>query len=90
MTLTWDEAKRQATIKERGLDFADCVEVFSGPGFEFPDTRKDYPEIRLIRVGFLRGRMVVLVYTPRGDARHIFSMRKANEREIKRYQARLG
>jgi uncharacterized DUF497 family protein len=29
----------------------------------------------------LRDRMVVIGYTPRGAARHVFSMRKANDRE---------
>jgi uncharacterized DUF497 family protein len=90
MELTWDEAKRQRTLAERGLDFADAVEVFKGPTYTFPDDRKDYGEPRFITVGFLRGRMVVLVVTPRGDAKHIISMRKANDREIKKFQDRLG
>jgi uncharacterized DUF497 family protein len=29
----------------------------------------------------LKGRLVVIGYTRRGSARHVFSMRKANERE---------
>jgi hypothetical protein len=32
----------------------------------------------------LEGRIVVVGYTPRGETRHVFSMRKANEREKKR------
>jgi uncharacterized DUF497 family protein len=35
-------------------------------------------------------RMVVLVWTPRGAARHVISMRKANDREQRRYEDRLG
>lgn len=90
MELTWDETKRQRTLAERGLDFADAVEVFKGIHLSFPDERKDYGEPRFITVGLLKGRMVVLVYSPRDDARHIISMRKANDREIKKFQARLG
>jgi hypothetical protein len=45
------------------------------------DTRKDYGEPRIICYGHLQGRMVVVGYTPRGADRHIFSMRKANDRE---------
>ena len=45
------------------------------------DTRKDYGERRIICYGTLAGRMVVVGYTPRGPVRHIFSMRKANDRE---------
>ena len=40
-----------------------------------------YGEERIICYGMLAGRMVVIGYTPRGAERHVFSMRKANERE---------
>ena len=81
MKLEWDEVKRQATLAERGLDFADCAEVFAGDTHNFPDERKNYGETRIISVGFLRRRMVVVVYTPRSDGRRIISMGYANERE---------
>jgi uncharacterized DUF497 family protein len=34
-------------------------------------------------------RVVVLIWTPRNDARRIISMRYANDREIKRYEKYL-
>jgi uncharacterized DUF497 family protein len=54
------------------------------------DVRQEYGESRLITVGWLKERMVVLVWTPRGAARRIISMRKANEREQNLYRHRLG
>lgn len=90
MLITFDPAKRNATLTERGLDFVDAAEVFAGPVFEKADDRLDYGEHRLITIGLLRGRLVVLVWTPRGAARHIISMRKANGREQRRYQESLG
>jgi uncharacterized protein len=81
MRIIFDPAKRERTFAERGLDFADAALVFAGVTVELEDTRKDYGEKRVICFGFLQGRMVVLGYTPRGTDRHIFSMRKANERE---------
>jgi len=48
---------------------------------EVEDTRKNYGEPRIICYGMLAGRLVVVGYTPRGAVRHVFSMRKANERE---------
>jgi uncharacterized DUF497 family protein len=48
---------------------------------EIEDTRKNYGERRIICYGLLAGRVVVVGYTPRGSDRHVFSMRKANERE---------
>lgn len=64
--------------------------MFAGPRFEFEDIRKDYGERRMICYGFLVSRLVVIGYVERGDARHIFSMRKANEREITRYAPLVG
>ncbi|MBN6742250.1 BrnT family toxin [Acidithiobacillus sp. MC6.1] len=90
MELEWDEEKRQTTLQHRGLDFADCAQVFAGVTFEFPDTRKDYGEPRMVCVGFLKERMVAVVYTSRSPRRRIISMRKCNEREIESYRDRLG
>ena len=81
MTITFDTAKRAKALAERGLDFADAEFVFAGVTLEVEDTRKDYGEQRIICYGLLEGRMIVLGYTPRGADLHIFSMRKANERE---------
>jgi uncharacterized DUF497 family protein len=63
------------------LDFADAEQVFAGVTLEMEDLRKNYGEPRIICYGRLEGRIVVVGYTPRGADRHVFSMRKANERE---------
>jgi uncharacterized protein len=70
------------------LIFEDSVEVFAGPTLDLPDERRDYCEPRIMTVGLLRGRLVI--WRPRGDARHIVSMRKASEREKARFGQRLG
>jgi uncharacterized protein len=79
--ITFDRAKRERTLSERGLDFADADIVFAGVTLDLEDTRRDYGESRFVCYGLLEGRMVVVGYTPRGAGRHVFSMRKANERE---------
>jgi uncharacterized DUF497 family protein len=84
MRITFDPTKRNKALFERGLDFDDAALIFAGVTLEFEDTRKDYGETRVICYGMLEGRMIVVGYTPRGADRHIFSMRKANEREKKR------
>ena len=89
MAITLDPAKRALTLAERGLDFADAELVFAGVTLEVEDTRRDYGEKRIVYYGLLEQRMVVLGYTPRGEDRHIFSMRKANEREQARIAPRL-
>ena len=76
MQITYDPAKRDKTLEERGLDFEDAPEVFDGLTYTDPaDERQDYGEDRYITAGFLRGKMVVLVWTPKGDVRRIISMR---------------
>jgi uncharacterized DUF497 family protein len=90
MKITYDPVKRARTFEERGLDFEDAAVAFAGPVFELEDIRKDYGERRMICFGLLGARLVVVGYVNRGDARHIFSMRKANEREIARYAPLIG
>ena len=81
MRITFDPAKRARTLADRGLDFEDASIVFEGVTVEVEDTRKNYGEQRVICYGLLAGRLVVVGYTPRGNVRHVFSMRKANHRE---------
>ena len=81
MRITFDPLKRDKALVERGLDFADAEIVFQGVTLELEDIRKEYGEQRIICFGLLAERMVVVGYTPRGADRHIFSMRKANDRE---------
>lgn len=90
MRITYDPAKRDKTLTDRGLDFEDALEVFQGLTVEVEDTRKDYGERRILCFGLLAGRMVVVGYTPRGAVRHIFSMRKANDREQTRLAPYFG
>jgi uncharacterized protein len=87
--VTFDPAKRQAALDERGLDLADAEIVFAGLTLTVQDTRKDYGEVRFQTVGRLTGRMVMVVWTPRGQGRHIISMRKCNGREQAIYQKRF-
>lgn len=90
MRVTYDTTKREVTWMERGLDFEDAKHVFAGPTFEVEDQRRDYGEKRVICFGLLAERLVVVGYTPRGADRHVFSMRKANDREKARIGPLLG
>ncbi|WP_348644106.1 BrnT family toxin [Methylobacterium sp. WL12] len=73
-------------MRERGLDFARCGQVFNGTEATREDVRFGYRETRWITVGLLDGRMVIVVWTERDGDRRIISLRKANERE----QAQFG
>ncbi len=90
MRVSYDPSKRKKALADRGLEFEDAVAVFDGLTVEVEDTRRDYGEKRIICFGLLAGRMVVVGYTPRGTVRHVFSMRKANDREQTRLAPYFG
>jgi uncharacterized DUF497 family protein len=88
--ISYDPVKRERTLAERGLDFEDALHVFEGITVEVEDARKDYGEKRMLCYGLLSGRLVVIGYTVRGSVRHVFSMRKANDREQTRLAPYFG
>jgi len=83
--ISFDPAKRLKTLAERGLDFADAGMVFAGRSVTARDMRQDYGEERFITAGYLGGRCVVVVWTPRGGSRRIISMRHAHGAEQARW-----
>jgi len=48
-------------MNDRGIDFTDAALVFSGTTLDFQDDRKDYGEPRIISVGYLQNRMMIVV-----------------------------
>jgi len=89
MRITYDPEKRALTLANRGLDFEDARQVFAGRHLEIEDDRFDYGEIRWQTIGRLNDDVVMVVWTGRGNARHIISMRKCNARERQKYGDRL-
>lgn len=87
MDLEWDEDKRLAALIERGLDFADFVRFDRRTWVTRPDARRDYGEQRFNTYGYLDGRLCICCWTPRETRIRIISMRKANDRERKKYEA---
>ena len=84
MEIEYDPAKREWTLRRRGLDFADAAEIFEGFTLSFEDLRDEYEEERIVTFGVMKGKVVACVWTWRGEARRIISLRKAekDEREI--------
>src|SRR5665213_1685517 len=67
MTYEWDEAKNQTNFAKHGLRFEDAEQVFAGPCVTFEDDRFDYGEARLLTLGLLAGRLVVIAHAPREE-----------------------
>ena len=90
MNFEWDERKNESNISKHGFDFADADRIFNLPMLVFYDDRQDYGEDRLVGIGLLDGRVVVLVYTePDEETIRIISLRKALSHERKRYEQYL-
>ena len=60
MAITFDPSKRDAALIDRALDFEAAALVFAGPCFSFEDDRHAYGETRIITIGMLAGRTVVV------------------------------
>jgi uncharacterized protein len=85
----WWEAKRLAVLIERGLDFLDARSLFDGRDiYTIPSPRGG--EQRWVSIGQLDDVMIAVVWTRRGAATRIITMRRARDEEKRRYYAVYG
>ena len=90
MNFEWDEEKNRENIRKHGFDFADAWEIFESPMRVALDAREDYGEDRWNGIGLLGNRVVVVVFTERGEETiRIISLRKALKHERKRFEEAL-
>jgi uncharacterized protein len=82
MKISYDPAKRDVTLAERGLDFEDAPLVLASESVTLTDDRFDYGEQRYVTFGWLNAVAVAVVWTWRDDGRRIISMRRMHEEEI--------
>jgi hypothetical protein len=85
--LIWDEAKRKSNLEKHGLDFKDAHLVYDNPGkCTYESSRKG--ERRLLDLAFamVNGRLLALIYSPRGEDVRVISFRPASREERKQYE----
>lgn len=86
MEITYDPAKNAKNIELRGISFEQAS------GFDFQtaiiwiDTRKIYSEVRFSALGLLVDRVYSLIFAETINGIRVISFRKANKREVKRYE----
>ena len=87
MELEWDPRKAIANLRKHGVDFADAGTVLHDEqAITIPDESSD-AEDRFVTLGMdALGRVLVLVYTWRGDRPRLISARKATPRECRHYE----
>ena len=89
MEIEYDPAKDESNLNRHGIAFDDAAKLLKGSPFIVEDTRRDYGDRRFIAYGWINARLHVCVYTLRGTARRIISLRKANRRELDAFGAKV-
>jgi uncharacterized DUF497 family protein len=83
--MSYDPAKQKLNLRRHGIDLADCEAVFDEPMLTREDDRVAYGEQRLVSLGWLKDRVVVLVWTDRENSPHLISCREAKTHEQEAY-----
>jgi uncharacterized protein len=86
MKITFDPAKSARNAAERGLPFEQVRGFDFGTAIIAVDDRHDYGEVRYVALGYLDARLHVLCFTETSTGIRVISFRKANFREVKRYE----
>lgn len=89
MRIEFDPNKNQRNIEERQLSFEEAQFFDWTTAFIEPDLRKPYPEKRFIASGYLGERLHILIFTPITGGFRVISFRKANKREVAKYETRI-
>ena len=89
MAITFDPAKREVILKERGIDVLDAAKVFAGATATWIDDRFDYGETRYLTAGLLADRMVLIAWTQRDNSRRVISMRYCHAKEVRKFKRRF-
>jgi uncharacterized protein len=85
--ISFDAAKNARNVATQGISFEQALAFEWDNALIVADTRRDCGERRYQAFGLIAERLHVLVFTPRSRKTHIISLRKANKREVKRYEA---
>lgn len=86
MQIEFDPAKNATNVRERGISFDRASDFIFDTAIVWQDTRKAYPEVRFVAVGYLDARLHVPCFTPVEGCIRVISFRKANPREVKDYE----
>lgn len=92
MEFEWDDAKRAGSLDKHGIDFARAITIWRGDLIDPAATRVVDGEERLMALGTIGDDdlIICVVYTWRGEARRIISVRRARRYERQRYTDQFG
>jgi uncharacterized DUF497 family protein len=81
-----DPKKERRNIAERGLSLDLAEQLDWATALIWEDKRNDYGERRYCVLGLIEDRLHSVVFTPRNGKPRVISLRKANKREVNRYE----
>jgi hypothetical protein len=85
--LVWDEAKRKSNLEKHGLDFKDARLVYDNPEkCTYDSSRQGEQRWMDLALAVIRGRLLALIYTERGNDVHVISFRPASREEHQQYE----
>lgn len=86
LEISFDRAKNERNIALRRLSFNRAADFDFETAVFWIDDRKAYPEVRISALGLLDERVHALVFAETENGIRVISFRKANQREVKRYE----
>ncbi len=89
MLITFDPAKDRRNLSKHQMSLAEAIKLEWDWLLAVQDTRHEYGELRMIGYAPIETRVFCVVFVDRDDERRIISLRKANDREVKRYASEI-
>ena len=89
MSVSYDSNKNKRNIEHRGLSFDRVADLDWDNAWIYQDERNEYNEIRFIAYSMLEKRLHFVCFTETEDGIRVISFRKANSREVKRYEQEI-
>lgn len=85
MEIEFDPSKDAINLKKHGVSLGDFTGFDEEP-VVLIDDRKDYGEVRYRAFGLIEGVGHALVFTIRGNSMRLISLRRAHDKEMRRYE----
>ena len=86
MKFTYDSAKNDSNITKHGLSLSEARLLDWDSAISYIDSRKNYGEERRVALALIKQRLYCVVYVEVKIGKRIISLRKANVREIEKYE----
>lgn len=86
MSISYDPNKNLSNVEKHGLDFEQVSDLDWDNAWVYEDKRNAYNEVRFIAYSTLNGRLHFVCFTETEDGIRVISFRKANNREVERYE----